>query len=119
MIVRIWEGEVSLEDSESYFEYLQKTGIRDYLRTKGNRGVFVLQREEDGRASFLLLTLWESMEAISDFSGEPVDQARYYPEDEDYLLELRPTVDHYRLRLIRWPGQEPPTEVSGNNGEGD
>jgi hypothetical protein len=42
-----------------------------------------------------LLTLWESEEAIERFAGPEIERARYYPEDEEFLLELEPTVTHY------------------------
>jgi hypothetical protein len=37
------------------------------------------------------------MDSIRAFAGEPVDQARYYPEDKDFLLEFEPTVVHYHV----------------------
>lgn len=107
MIARIWEGEVYKEDRESYFDYLKKTGIPDYRDIKGNRGVLVLRRDQGETSHFLLLTLWESMEAIEAFAGDPVHRARYYPEDEDYLIEMRPTVDHYQVMMMAGPGQDP------------
>jgi hypothetical protein len=39
------------------------------------------------------------------FAGDPPDQARYYPEDTAFLLELTPTVDHYEF--IALPDQAP------------
>jgi hypothetical protein len=35
---------------------------------------------------FLLLTFWDSIEAIKRFAGEDAEQARYYLADEEYLL---------------------------------
>jgi len=46
---------------------------------------------------FPLLTLWDSLESIKAFAGADVERARYYPEDEAYLLELEPTVTHYEV----------------------
>jgi hypothetical protein len=43
--------------------------------------------------------VWESFEAIARFAGEPVEKARYYPEDEAFLLELTPEVEHYELAV--------------------
>jgi hypothetical protein len=37
------------------------------------------------------------MDAIRTFAGDGVEQAHYYPEDRDYLLELEPTVTHYEV----------------------
>lgn len=95
MIARFWHGVTSADKAETYYDYLQKTGIPHYQATEGNAGVYVMRRIEGDKAHFLLMTLWESMEAIERFAGTPVDKARYYPEDADYLLEMEETVTHY------------------------
>ena len=46
-------------------------------------------------ADFILLSLWESREAIKDFTGEDITKASYYPDDERNLLEFKETVKHY------------------------
>lgn len=97
MIARTWHGAVPKEDAEAYYEYLCETGVPDYQQTLGNRGVYVFRRTEGDTAHFLLLTLWDSLDAIRAFAGDDVDTARYYPEDEEYLLELEPTVTHYEV----------------------
>jgi hypothetical protein len=37
------------------------------------------------------------MKAIRTFAGKDAEKARYYPEDNHYLLELEPKVKHYRI----------------------
>ena len=95
MIARMWHGAVPAEKAEDYMRYLEKTGLPDYRATPGNRGVYVLRRSEPGVAHFLLLSLWDSREAIRGFAGDDMERARYYPEDAEFLLELEPTVTHY------------------------
>jgi heme-degrading monooxygenase HmoA len=95
MIARIWHGETSAEKAEEYLDYLNRTGIPGYRATPGNRGAFVLRRIEGDRAHFLTLSLWDSLESIKKFAGEDYERARYYPEDEKFLLEFEPTVQHY------------------------
>ncbi len=97
MIARIWHGATETGKVDEYFDYLNKTGVPDYRATKGNRGVFILRRIENDEAHFLLLTLWEFVEAIKDFAGDEIERARYYPEDEKFLLELEPNVRHYEV----------------------
>ena len=97
MIARTWHGAVRAEDAEAYHRYLLDTGLQDYEQTSGNRGVYVFRRVEGSVAHFLLLTLWESWEAIRAFAGSDPERARYYPEDERFLLELEPTVTHYEV----------------------
>jgi len=97
MIARIWHGIVSKSQSNNYLQNLKEHGIADYLSTEGNRGVFILRRNEEDKTHYLLLTLWDSLESIRKFAGEDIEKARYYPDDEDYLLELEPNVTHYEV----------------------
>src|SRR3712207_6728943 len=97
MIVRIWHGATTAAKSDRYLDYLNETGVPDYRATEGNLGVYVLRRIEDERAHFLTLSLWESMEAIRGFAGSDPEKARYYPEDEEFLLDFEPTVEHYEV----------------------
>ncbi len=97
MIARIWHGVTPAEKADDYYEYLQRTGLKDYRDAEGNLGVYVLRRIEGNRAHFTLLTLWESEEAVRKFAGEDIEVARYYPEDGDFLLELEPHVVHHEV----------------------
>jgi heme-degrading monooxygenase HmoA len=95
MIARMWRGATKAEDGDTYLDYLHQTGFAAYRATPGNLGVLGLRRFDSGRAEFLLLTLWESEEAIRRFAGEEIDRAVFYPEDERFLVEREDTVLHY------------------------
>ena len=101
MIARTWHGAVPVERGYAYQQYLLETGAQDYQRTPGNRGVYVLRRNEDNIAHFRLMTLWDSLDAIKAFAGDNAERARYYPEDEKYLLELEPIAMHYEVLAQR------------------
>ena len=94
LIARTWHGRVRAEQADAYYQYLLKTGLTDYRSTPGNQGVLVLRHVESDVAHFTLITLWESMDAIRRFAGEDVSRARYYPEDDAFLLEKEPEVMH-------------------------
>jgi heme-degrading monooxygenase HmoA len=97
MIARVWTGVTPGTKSDRYLEYLEKTGVKECRATPGNRGVYVLRRVADGRAEFLFISLWESLEAIGAFAGADIDKAVYFPEDRDFLLEMDPHVRHYEV----------------------
>lgn len=97
MIARTWHGIVPASRADEYVEYLKKTGIPEYKATPGNLGVFMLRRIEGDKAQFLLLTLWDSEEAIKRFAGSDMEKAKYYPADMDFLLELEPNVTHFEV----------------------
>ena len=95
MIARIWQGRVPASKSDAYYAYLLETGVQGYAATPGNKGVQVLRRTEEGVTHFMLVTLWESVDAIKRFAGEDYERAKYYPEDDDFLLEREPRVQHF------------------------
>jgi heme-degrading monooxygenase HmoA len=61
--------------------------------------VQLLRRIEGDQAHFLIITFWESVEAIQRFAGQDYEKARYYPEDQDFLIEFEETVVHYEVML--------------------
>jgi heme-degrading monooxygenase HmoA len=97
MIARIWYGTVPREKADAYYKYLSETGVQECKATPGNRGVHVFRRFKEDQAHFVFISYWDSMEAIRAFAGERIDIARYYPEDREYLLELKPLVTHYEV----------------------
>ena len=97
MIARLWRGVTPVEKADEYLAYLRETGLKEYHATPGNRGALVLRRVGEGRAEFLLISLWDSLAAIRAFAGDEVDAAVYYPEDRDYLLDFAPRVEHYEV----------------------
>ena len=103
MIARTWHGAVPEDKADAYYDYLLRTGIPDYKRTEGNLGVYVFRRVSHGQAHYLLLTLWDSWDAIKAFAGDDPNRAHYYSEDEEYLIELEPNVTHYEVLLTSTP----------------
>jgi heme-degrading monooxygenase HmoA len=97
MIARIWRGKTKASDAAAYLEYLFKSGIPAYRATSGNKGAWVLRRIDKDVAHFITLFFWESLDAIAAFAGAEIEIAKYYPEDEKYLLEFEPMVTHYEL----------------------
>ena len=97
MIARLWHGAVPRPKADEYHAYLLRTGVPDYRATPGNRGVYVLRRVEGAQTHFLLVSLWDSLEVVRAFAGADIDRARYYPEDDAFLVEREPTVTHYEV----------------------
>lgn len=47
------------------------------------------------RAEIVTLSWWKDKESIEAFAGEDIGRARYFPEDDRYLLTRPETVQHY------------------------
>ncbi len=88
MIARIWHGTTSTGKADEYLEYLNETGIPYYRATEGNRGADTLRRIAGDTAHIYTLSFWNNLGSIKEFAGEDYERARYYPEDEKFLLEF-------------------------------
>ena len=97
MIARMWHGRTPIAKADTYAALLNRLAIPDYRAIPGNLAVHILRRDEGEVAHFITFTLWESLPAIEKFAGTPVDQAKYYPEDRDFLLEFEPKVQHWEV----------------------
>jgi heme-degrading monooxygenase HmoA len=95
VIVRIWRGWTRPEDTKAYAEYITRTGIAEYEATPGNRGAYIVSRPDGDRTEFLTISFWDSRDSIVGFAGEDIDQAVFYPEDDQYLVDRETTVKHY------------------------
>jgi len=110
MIARIWRGITLKDKADDYLSYLHETGLRDYAKTPGNRGVTILRRNQGEHCEIMLISLWESMDAVRAFAGENPDRSVYYPEDEHFLLQMEPLVRHYDVAEQIAPEETGPTE---------
>jgi heme-degrading monooxygenase HmoA len=98
MIARIWRGWVATERVADYVGYIQGTGIAEYRKTPGNLGAQMLTRDlGNGRTEVLTLSWWTSVESIRGFAGDDIDVAKFYPEDDEFLVDRETTVAHYQV----------------------
>lgn len=94
VITRIWHGITKAEHADAYLDYVIITGVAGYKAIEGNLGVEILRRIDGDKCHFWTVTKWISYESIKKFAGEDYEKAKYYPEDEKYLLEFEPNVIH-------------------------
>jgi heme-degrading monooxygenase HmoA len=97
MIARTWRGATKAEDAEAYLQYLHETGFRSFRDTPGNLGALGLRQLADGKAVFLVVSFWESEDAIRAFAGEDMERAVFYPEDDRFLVERDDHVTHFEV----------------------
>lgn len=97
MIARIWKGATRVEDADEYLAFLRRVAFPDYLKTAGIRGLVGLRRTDGDRSELLLLTLWESEEAVRRFAGDEPGRAVFYPEDDGFLVERGERVEHFEV----------------------
>ncbi len=97
-ILRRWAGRIRSDAADAYRAYISATGGADYRATPGNQGYRMLMRDlGDGTTEVVTESLWVSLDAIKAFAGEDIALARYYPKDDNFLLDRPLYVAHYRV----------------------
>lgn len=96
-ILRLWRGAVARERADDYVAYMQETGMRDYAAAPGNRGALLLRRDEGELTRVSTLSLWDGLDDVRAFAGEDIERARFYPEDDSFLIERGETVEHWTV----------------------
>jgi heme-degrading monooxygenase HmoA len=90
---------VRTERAAEYVDYILRTGMAEYRATPGNVDAQMLTRDlGDGRTEVLTMSWWESLDSIHAFAGDDITAAKYYPEDEEFLIGHEDVVTHYEVR---------------------
>ena len=97
MIERIWHGKTSEANFGAYTDLLKRIAIPDYQKTAGFKGLTFLRNIANNEAHFNLITYWENLEVIKNFAGQDFEKAKYYPEDNEFLLEFEEKVQHFEV----------------------
>lgn len=98
MILRIWRGLVPTDRSAAYADLVGRTGMAGYRETPGNLDAQVAVRDlGDGRSEIVTLSWWTGLDDIRAFAGPDVEVAKYYPEDDRFLLDRDAEVRHYEV----------------------
>jgi len=95
LIIRLWHGRTAVSDLDAYTTFMLERAVPDYESIAGNQGCYFTRRVAVDAAHFMLITHWESMEAVKAFAGPEPEIAKYYPEDDRYLLEKEEKVQLY------------------------
>jgi heme-degrading monooxygenase HmoA len=95
VIARVWRGWTHAAEGDEYGRYLEETGMPTARSTPGNRGAYVLSRRVGDRTEFMTILLWDSLDAVKAFAGEDETQARFFPEDDRFLVERELEVRHF------------------------
>jgi hypothetical protein len=97
-ILREWRAEIRRERTADYLSYTQDVGLTDYRATPGNLGAVIAVRDIDAtRTEVVTMSLWSCWEAVRAYAGPEPERARYYPNDDQFLLTRPRTVKHYEV----------------------
>jgi len=97
MIVRSWRGRAATDEQDAYPAHFRGAVLPELKRIAGFRGASLLRAKTAGRIEFLVLTRWESIDAIRAFAGDDAEQAVVEPAAVAALVDFDHRVRHYDL----------------------
>ncbi len=101
MIVRSWSACASEAGASSYLTHFRERVLPALRRVEGHRGAMVLRRAGAGDVELIVLTLWDSLDAIRGFSGADLTAAVVEPEARAVLSAFDTRAIHFDLVLAR------------------
>ena len=94
-IVRIWRGRTSRERADEYEVYNYEVGIKPLI--KKALGVQTFREDRENETEFMTISYWESVEAMSKFTGGDPTKVHHLERDKEFLIELPKEVQILRL----------------------
>ena len=99
MIARHWKGIAKSERAGAYINHLLSETIPELKKIDGFHAASVLRRPIAAGIEFLVITSWDSMDAIRQFAGKNTDQAVVPDNVRDMMIDFDEIVVHYEVVL--------------------
>jgi Antibiotic biosynthesis monooxygenase len=95
-IVRVWKGYGTADGVQRYCnQHFKGTVLPQLVAIVGFVGANVLVRSRDDETEVVVVTVWESMEAVKAFAGEDYTRAIVEPVVRDLLDHFDDHVTHF------------------------
>ena len=99
MIVRTWMAYAKPDNARAYRDHLTAHVIPKLQKTKGFLGLELCIAQNRERVELLVISRWESMDAIKAFAGPNPERAVVDPAAKNVLEEYDDVVFHYEVAL--------------------
>jgi hypothetical protein len=85
-IARIWRGRTTSQKAGEYAKYLYEHGIKP-LEEKA-LGVQLFREDRATESEFMTISYWESVQAMSRFTGGDPNRVHHLDRDPEFLIEV-------------------------------
>lgn len=97
MISRHWKGIAKPEETDNYIRHLRRDTFPQLRSIEGFIDATILKRPTDDGIEFLIVTVWESLDAIKQFAGEIPTVAVVPPNVQAMMIAFDSHVTHYEI----------------------
>jgi heme-degrading monooxygenase HmoA len=103
MIARHWRGWTAPENADAHQELLSNTVLPGLKKISGYRGGYVLRRGLADEVEFVVVNLFNSLEAVKQFAGPDYAVAQFEREARRLLARIEPLAVHYEVCVSTVP----------------
>lgn len=97
MIARFWSAQTTRDQAPAYADHLRKQVLPTVREVDGYTGAMLLEREVGGGIELIVITLWQSLDAIRGFAGADLEEAVVSNEIVSLFSQFDRRVRHYEL----------------------
>jgi hypothetical protein len=99
MIARHWRGWTKVHDADAYEMLLKDKVLPGLSGVEGYRGGYVLRNDGPHEAEFVVVNLFDSLEAVKQFAGVNYTTPVFEPEAKQLLSRVEAIAMHYEVRI--------------------
>ena len=99
MIARHWRGWTQLQHADVYEGLLKNKVLPSLKNVEGYRGGYVLRSDNPHEVEFVVVNLFDSLEAVRRFAGPDYTVPVLEPEARKLLSKIEPVARHYEVRV--------------------
>jgi heme-degrading monooxygenase HmoA len=97
MIFRNWTGLCKKEKADDYIHHLHQDTFQEIEKIDGFIKASILKKELPEGVEFLVITEWQSLDAIKQFAGSDYDTAVVPQIVRDMMVRFDEKVRHYEI----------------------
>ena len=98
MIARHWRGWTEKKNADSYESFLKEKVLPSLQSIEGYRGGYVLREDGADDVEFVVVNLFDSLDAVKRFAGPQYTVPVFEPEARKLLSKIEPIAKHYEVR---------------------
>jgi heme-degrading monooxygenase HmoA len=98
MIARHWRGWTKVGDADAYESLLKEKVLPALQQIAGYKGGYILRDDGPSEAEFVVVNLFDSLDAVKRFAGPDYRTPVFEPEARRLLSRVEPVAMHYAVR---------------------
>lgn len=103
MIARHWRGWTTPHNADAYERLLREQVLPGLQSIDGYRGGYLLRSDGPNEVEFIVINLFDSLDAVKRFAGPDYTEAVFEPEARALLSRIEATARHYDVRIAPNP----------------